>query len=121
MSTYLRLHNEPPEAGPSSDDGPATYKFPAAMAAARRTLVAGTVNLRPEPGGTRPRRDVLCRIDASGPGRDCMVSTDSLIGGVEETLRIMQARLDHLRRDVDEECDAYKFPEPLEDQGPRAA
>ncbi len=126
MSTHLHLHKEPPEL--DQDDAPVTYKFPAAMAAARRRLVAGVVNVHPVPealpgeaAAPRKRRDVICRIDANGPGRDCMVSTDSLISDVEETLAKMQARLDRLRRDVDEECDSYRFPDPVEDEGPRAA
>jgi hypothetical protein len=104
-----------------------TFKFPSAMAAARRTLVAATVNVHPVPealpGETTParaRRDVICRIDATGPGRDCMVSTESLIGSVEETLAQMQASLDRLKGDVDEEIESYKFP-VIEDERPRAA
>jgi hypothetical protein len=49
-----------------------------------------------------------------------MVSTDALISNVEATLAKMQASLDRLNADVEEECESYKFPE-LFDEGPRAA
>jgi hypothetical protein len=97
--------------------------FPVSMAAARKSLVAGIVSVPAIPEemrGRKTRRDVICRIDANGPGRDCMVSTDALISNVEATLAKMQASLDRLNADVEEECESYKFPE-LFDEGPRAA
>lgn len=115
MPTHLRLHRDEP--ADHDADAPVTYRFPAAMAAARRTLVAGRVSVPavPEPAVRTRRTDVIARID----GRTDRTSpTDALIRDIENTLAGMQSRLDGLRRDVD---DAFKFPTPPDDDRPRAA
>ena len=116
MRTHLRLHKDrPPER-----DTQSPYRFPEAMATARRTLVAGVVNVPavPEPI-SRPRlagcRGVLARIDN---GRALPNPTEDLMSQVERTLDEMQAKIDQLKEDAD---NAYKFPAPTDDDRPWAA
>lgn len=108
--THLRLHRETPFPPDPSSDAPVTFRFPAAMATARRTLVGAVVRLVPTDADPNP--DVLARIGVE--------STDDVIRNVELTLARMQRSLDQLREDADELTDSYKFPEPWDD-GPRAA
>ncbi len=118
MRTHLRLHQELP--APRDMGGPPTYRFPAAMAAARRTLVAGVVKVpaTPEPlarARAAPRSGVLAHIDR---GVDCTTDSDRLLRDVEQTLDDMQTKLDGLREDAER---AFKFPEPVDDGRPWAA
>ena len=118
MATHLRLHKERPS--PRTSESPSAYRFPEAMATARRTLVAGVVNvpaipeapLRPRLSG---RYGVLARIDN---GRAQSFPTEDLMSQVERTLDEMQAKIDQLKDDAE---NAYKFPEPTEDDRPWAA
>lgn len=107
---HLRLHRDEPFDPDPSSEGPATFRFPAAMATARRTLVGAVVRLVPTDADPNP--DVLARIGVE--------STDDVIRNVELTLARMQQSLDQLREDADELTDSYKFPE-IVDEGPRAA
>ena len=118
MRTHLRLHKERPSS--RDTESPSTYRFPEAMAEARRTLVAGVVNVPATPEAPlRPRlsarNPVLARIDK---GRAQPTGTDDLISQVERTLDQMQAKIDRLKQDAD---NAYKFPAPTGDDRPRAA
>ncbi|HVU64547.1 MAG TPA: hypothetical protein VHC70_11265 [Phycisphaerales bacterium] len=106
--SHLRLHQEEPP-DPSSD-APVTFRFPAAMATARRTLVGAVVHALPRSENDNP--DVLARIGVE--------STDEVIRNVERTLARMQSSLDRLRDDADALTDSYRFPDPVDD-GPRAA
>ncbi len=118
MPTHLRLHKERPSQCESESHS--AYLFPEAMAAARRTLVAGVVSVPaiPEPPH-RPRFSsrygVLARIDN---GRAQSFPTEDLMSQVERTLDEMQAKIDQLKEDAD---NAYKFPAPTEDDRPWAA
>ena len=117
MHTHLRLHKERP--AEQGADGPPPYRFPEAMAAARRTLVAGVVNVPATPESpVRPKlpggRAVLARIDK---GRAAPIRTEDLMSQVERTLDDMQAKIDRLNEDADK---AYRFPAPMDDR-PRAA
>jgi hypothetical protein len=129
MSTHLRLHQdvESYEAlsaarGLEGADDPVTYRFPEAMASARRCLVAGVVQVAatPEPARDPTRRGgscgVVARIQAGG-GLVREPEGDRLLRGVERTLDEMQRKLDVLREDAE---DAFKFP-VMQDEGPRAA
>ena len=112
MSTHLRLHKDSPSV--TTADGPATYRFPAAMAEARRTLVAGVVNVPAVPEAPAfarraPRSGVLAHIDG---GVDRTTETDRLLREVETTLDDMQTKLDSLSEDADM---VFKFPIPSED------
>lgn len=113
MSTHLRLHQDPSSA---SSDGPATYRFPAAMAEARRTLVAGVVHVPAVPEAPAfarraPHSGVLAHIEG---GVDRTTETDRLLREVESTLDHMQTKLDTLSEDADM---IFKFPPPSEDDG----
>jgi hypothetical protein len=118
MQTHLRLHQAPP---PSSDtDAPATYRFPAAMAEARRTLVAGVVRVPATPEPPARARNaggsgVLAHIEG---GVDRTTDTDRLMRQVESTLDEMQSKLDTLKEDAEQ---VFKFPAPFEDDRPWAA
>ena len=128
MSTHLRLHDdvESYEAVGTEGEGggaadPVTYRFPEAMAAARRCLVAGVVKVpaMPEPArdaAARRRGGVVARIGAGGV-LEREPEGDRLLRGVERTIEEMQRKLDVLRQDAE---DAFKFP-VVEDEGPRAA
>lgn len=113
MATHLRLHRDEPVE--QDLDAPVTYQFPSAMAAARRTLVAGRVRVPAFPEGARPevRPGVIARLNVPAGVR----STDDIIRDVEDTIERMQTRIDSLREDCDE---AFKFPAPFDDR-PRAA
>lgn len=114
MHTHLRLHKAPPAA--SAADGPSTYNFPAAMAEARRTLVAGVVNVPavPEPSPRArfsPRSGVLAHIEG---GVDRTTETERLLRQMEGTLDDMQSKIDTLGEDAEM---IFKFPAPIEDDG----
>jgi hypothetical protein len=117
MSTHLRLHRDPPN--DIDTDAPVTYRFPEAMAAARKRLVAGVVALAPTPGEpVRPRHPansgVLARVEN---GAEQTTPTDRLLRDVEKTLDDMQDKLDVLKDDAE----SFKFPTPTDTGGPRAA
>jgi len=113
MPTNLRFHHDPHARREPDPPTPATLRFPLAMAAARKHLVAGTVELaaRPEESG-----DVIGRVDQNGATTH---GTTRIIRSVEHTLDELQARLDRLKRDAEE---PFKFPaRPDHDDRPRAA
>ena len=114
MPTHLRLHKDHTPA--SVTDGPASYSFPTAMATARRTLVAGVVNVpaipeAPDLARHAPRSGVLARV---GGGVDRTTETDRLLRQVETTLDDMQTKLDTLSGDA---AMVFRLPTPTEDDG----
>ena len=113
MATHLRLHTAPASSLP---DSPSAYNFPTAMAEARRTLVAGVVNVPAIPEApVLPRHTahsgVLARI---GGGVDQTTETDRLLRQMESTLDEMQTKIDTLGEDAEM---IFKFPAPSDDDG----
>lgn len=117
-TTKLKLHREKPvmEAR-SSDDIPATFRFPAIPRgrgergqAQRQTLVAGRVEPgdEPTPRNERNLRPPPLKLTSD----DGTVHTPELVKQIEQTLEAMQARVDHLRREADE---PFRFPAARDD------
>lgn len=111
-TTKLKLHREKPGIMERAEDIPASFRFPAIPRgrgehghSQRQTLVAGRI----EPGdesmpekarNLRPPRLKLVSDDGT-------VHTPELVRQIEQTLEAMQARVDRLRKHVDE---PYRFP-----------
>ena len=118
MRTHLRLHKEHSVERDADESG--TLRFPEAIAAARRSLVAGVVQIPATPeapirSALRTRSGVLARIEK---GRVRPTATEDMMSQVERTLDEMQAKIDRLKDDAE---NAYKFPPPSDDGRPWAA
>jgi len=120
-TTKLKLHREKPVANDRAEDIPATFRFPAIPRgrgergqAQRRTLLAARVepgdDARPEKA--RDLRPPPLKLTSD----DGTVHTPELVKQIEMTLEAMQARVDRLRRHVDE---PYRFPTDREDDDHR--
>lgn len=120
-TTKLKLHRDKPVSTDCADEIPATFRFPAIPRgrgergqAQRRTLMAARV----EPGDdarsekSRDLRPPPLKLTSD----DGTVHTPELVKQIEMTLEAMQARVDRLRRHVDE---PYRFPTDREDDDHR--
>ena len=124
-TTKLKLHREKPVVMERAEEIPATFRFPAIPRGRgepgqvqRQTLVAGRVEPgdEPSPRNERELRPPPLKLTSD----DGTVHTPELVKQIEQTLEAMQARVDRLRRHVDE---PYRFPteQDEDDHRPTAA
>jgi hypothetical protein len=120
-TTKLKLHREKPVTTERAEEIPATFRFPAIPRgrgehgqAQRQTLVAGRVE--PDDGAMPDKARSLRPPPLKLTAEDGTVHTPELVRQIEQTLEAMQARVDRLRKHVDE---PYRFPTEQDDHDHR--